>query len=77
NRISRTPAGHPEGYLEGFANLYRDIADALVLHQQGKPRPPELQLIPGINEGIAAMNFIEAVVSSSKSNSQWVPLNEQ
>ncbi|EPJ46626.1 MAG: oxidoreductase domain-containing protein [Osedax symbiont Rs2] len=77
NRISRTPAGHPEGYLEGFANLYRDIADALVLHKQGKMLPPELQLIPGIDEGIAAMSFIEAVVSSSKSNSQWVPLNEQ
>ena len=77
NRISRPPAGHPEGYLEGFANLYRDSADALVLHQQGKSLPPELQLIPGINEGIAAMNFIEAVVNSSKSNSQWVPLNEQ
>jgi len=77
NRISRTPAGHPEGYLEGFANLYRDIADALVLHKQGKMLPPELQLIPGIDEGIAAMNFIEAVVSSSQSNSQWVSLNEQ
>ena len=77
NRISRTPAGHPEGYLEGFANLYRDIADALVLHQQGKMLPPELQLIPGIDEGIAAMSFIEAVVSSSKNNSQWVLLNEQ
>lgn len=76
NRISRTPAGHPEGYLEGFANLYRDIADALILHQQGLPIPAELQLIPGIKEGVAGLQFIEAAVRSSKANSQWVTLND-
>lgn len=75
NRISRTPAGHPEGYLEGFANLYSDIADALTLHQQGLEIPEHLQLIPGIEEGISSMRFIEATVQSSRANSQWVVMD--
>ncbi|NQZ31782.1 MAG: Gfo/Idh/MocA family oxidoreductase [Oceanospirillaceae bacterium] len=75
NRVSRTPAGHPEGYLEGFANLYSDIADALILHNKGEPIPAELQLIPGIKEGVAGLQFVESVVESSKNNSQWVSLN--
>jgi len=76
NRISRTPAGHPEGYLEGFANLYRDIADALLLHKQGKAIPAHLQLVPGIKEGVAGLQFVESVVASAKANSQWVALND-
>lgn len=76
NRISRTPAGHPEGYLEGFANLYRDIADALLLHKEGLPIPAHLQLVPGIEEGISGLQFVESVVASSKANSQWVALND-
>jgi len=76
NRISRTPAGHPEGYLEGFANLYRDIADALLLHKEGKVIPAHLQLVPGIKEGVAGLQFVESVVASAKANSQWVALND-
>ncbi len=75
NRVSRTPAGHPEGYLEGFANLYTDIAQVLLLRKQGKPATAELALIPGIEEGLVAMKFVEAAVQSSQQNSQWTALS--
>lgn len=74
-RVTRTPGGHPEGYLEGFANIYSDIAEALLLIKSGQKLTDELSLIPGIDEGISGMKFIQSVIESSQSNSLWVPLN--
>jgi predicted dehydrogenase len=62
---TRVPPGHPEGYLEGFANLYHDIAVALSTNQL----PDHL---PGIDEGMAGMWFIHACIESAKKNSAWV-----
>ncbi len=68
--ISRTPAGHPEGYLEAFAVLYREFADALVAWKQGEKSPLPATL-PGIEAGVRGMRFIERTIESDKKKS-WV-----
>ncbi|WP_417682257.1 Gfo/Idh/MocA family protein [Roseibium sp.] len=67
----RIPPGHPEGYLEGFANLYREAADAIRAHQAGTPADT---LVPGIEDGLKGMRFIDACVRSSARNAAWVSL---
>lgn len=69
----RTPGGHPEGYLEGFANLYKDFADILQARAEGKSH--ELQAwVPDIATGVEGMRFINAVLTSSGANGAWTPL---
>jgi len=63
---TRTPTGHPEGYLEAFANLYRDFAAIL----RGEPAP----LLPGIDDGLRGMGFIASAVAASQSGAGWVDL---
>lgn len=72
-RGMRTPGGHPEGYLEGFANLYKDIADILVARQQGEAHFLQ-QWVPNIDTGLEGMRFIQAVLDSSKKDGAWTPL---
>jgi predicted dehydrogenase len=72
-RITRTPAGHPEGYLEGFANIYTEAADAIIAARQGVAPPPGL-LYPGAGEGVRGVAFVEACIASSKRNGAWVRL---
>ncbi len=68
---TRTPAGHPEGYLEAFANIYRNFALTLnALQNQEKPLPQYLDF-PGIEDGVRGMAFIENVVASGKSDLKW------
>src|SRR5436853_4262644 len=69
---SRTPAGHPEGYLEAFANLYRNFAFTVQAKKQGEEPKPEMLDFPGVDEGIRGMAFIENVVASSKSAQKWL-----
>ncbi len=71
---SRIPAGHPEGYLEGFANIYKDTADAIRAMQSGTARDDAMGLLPGLSQGLSGMNFIDACVRSSKDNASWVAL---
>ena len=70
-QASRVPAGHPEGYLEAFANIYSDAARAIRIRQAGEALPADL-LLPGIAEGMAGMRFIDACVRSSARNAAWV-----
>ena len=67
----RIPAGHPEGYLEAFANLYRNFALTLMAKNNGTPVRDEWTDYPGIEEGIRGMAFIENVIASGKSDSKW------
>jgi predicted dehydrogenase len=69
---TRIPPGHPEGYLEGFANLYKDAADVIRAHQAGKDVS---SLVPGIADGLAGVQFIDACVRSSAKNASWVKLD--
>ncbi len=61
---TRIPAGHPEGYLEAFAQLYRDLAEQITAQRSGRPPDPASLLVPGIAEGIRGMRFIAAAVAS-------------
>lgn len=72
-RISRIPAGHPEGYLEGFANIYSEAAIAIRAFQAGTAIPPEVHF-PTLEDGLEGMRFIEAAVKSSSANAIWVTL---
>ncbi len=68
--VARVPSGHPEGYLEAFAVLYREFADALIAWKQGSanPLPPTL---PGIQAGVRGMRFIERAIESHR-QSAWL-----
>lgn len=68
---SRTPGGHPEGYLEGFANIYVGAAQAIRAAQAGE-RADVLDLLPGLDAGMAGMRFIAAAIRSSRENAAWV-----
>jgi predicted dehydrogenase len=71
---SRVPAGHPEGYLEAFAQLYRDLAEQIHAHREGRACDPSCLLVPGIEEGVRGMRFITAAVASSRANTSWTEL---
>ncbi len=68
---SRIPAGHPEGYLEAFANIYRNFAFTLRARMQGQEPDPQYLDFPTIDDGIRGMAFIENAVASSKSSEKW------
>jgi len=68
---ARTPAGHPEGYLEAFANLYRNFALTLQAEMAGQQAPPEALDYPSLEEGIRGMAFIENVIASGHSDQKW------
>ncbi len=69
----RTPAGHPEGYLEAFANIYRNFALTLGCKIDGKTPTPEMLDFPGVEDGIRGMAFIDNVVASAQSDKKWTP----
>ena len=72
-RVTRVPPGHPEGYLEGFANIYSEVARAIKAKRQGR-KPDKDVAFPGIADGLAGMAFIEACVKSSAKNGRWMKL---
>lgn len=69
----RTPAGHPEGYLEAFANIYRNFALTLGCKMDGTTPTAEMLDFPGIEDGLRGMAFIDNVVASSQSDKKWTP----
>lgn len=72
-RASRLPAGHPEGFLEAFANIYRNVADTIRARQEGR-EPTELESdFPTVHDGARGVFFIETVVESSQSTQKWLP----
>ncbi len=72
-RVSRIPAGHPEGYLEGFANIYTEAARAIKAFREGKTADDVIY--PTIEDGVIGLAFIEACVASSKADGKWVRLD--
>jgi len=75
-RVTRVPPGHPEGYLEGFATIYAEAAQAIRAHRDGGA-PSGAMLTPTVEDGVKGVAFIEACVRSSGRNSAWVPLEAQ
>jgi predicted dehydrogenase len=70
-RMTRIPPGHPEGYLEGFANIYAEAARAIIAHRNGVAVDAAVQF-PGLQEGLEGVAFVDACVRSSKRNGAWV-----
>lgn len=74
---TRTPGGHPEGYLEAFANIYRNFASTLMAGMDGKEPSAEMLDFPGIEDGIRGMQFIDTVVKAGyDDNTKWVKFGE-
>lgn len=71
---TRTPAGHPEGYLEAFANLYRNFALCVRAKMSGEQPKPEWLDFPGVEDGVRGMLFIEKVIESGKSEQKWIAM---
>lgn len=69
---TRTPAGHPEGYLEAFANLYRNFACTLQALAAGTVPPDACLDFPGTREGVRGMAFIDSVIHSGQSDQKWI-----
>jgi len=72
-RVTRVPPGHPEGYLEGFATIYSEVARAIKARRAGR-KPDKHVTFPGIADGVAGMAFIEACLKSSSRNGRWTRL---
>ena len=70
----RTPPGHPEGYLEAFANIYKNFASHILAVEAGETPCDQVMDYPKIDDGIRGMAFIEAVVHSSAQGAAWTPL---
>ncbi len=69
---TRLPAGHPEGYLEAFANVYRNFARCLRARIEGKAVDPLYHDFPTVEDGVRGMQFINRVVESSASDQKWI-----
>ena len=72
-RMSRIPAGHPEGYLEGFANIYAEAARAIIARRDGTALDKAVTF-PGLKEGLEGVAFVDACVRSSGKNAAWTKL---
>ena len=73
-RMSRIPPGHPEGYLEGFANIYTEAADAIHAARTGGKAASEV-LYPTVQDGLKGVQFVSACVKSSADNASWTALD--
>ena len=71
SRATRIPAGHPEGYLEGFAQLYRDVAEQIQARGEQRAPDPLACWVPTVEDGARGMKFIQAVVESSRADGRW------
>jgi predicted dehydrogenase len=68
---TRVPPGHPEGYLEAFAQLYKDAALQIEALDEGRALPPESRLLTTVDDGVDGLRFIDAVLASSAADGQW------
>ena len=71
SRVSRIPSGHPEGYLEAFATIYTEAANAINAHKKGKAVDKAV-VYPTVDDGVKGVAFVEASVASSKKNGAWI-----
>ena len=70
-RVSRVPPGHPEGYLEGFATIYSEAAEAIRAKQAGN-EPSSGNIYPTVQDGLKGVQFVDACVRSSQRQGAWI-----
>ena len=73
-RVTRVPSDHPEGYLEGFANIYQEAARAIRAARRKGGKPSKEVIFPTVQDGVEGVAFVEACVKSSKKNGAWMKL---
>ena len=71
---TRVPSGHPEGYLEAFAQLYTDLAEQIRAKIEKREPSPDSLLVPGVEDGVEGVRFIQAVLESSRNGSSWTAI---
>jgi predicted dehydrogenase len=71
---TRLVAGLPEGFIEAFANLYKDYAGQIASRREGRPAEPLSLLAPTGEEGVEGLAFVEAVLRSGRGNGEWINL---
>lgn len=71
----RLPGGHPEGFFEAFANVYRSVFDAIIQHKSGQPVETRDTIYPNVYDGAEGMYFIQQSVASSQQNGAWLDMN--
>jgi predicted dehydrogenase len=72
---TRIPSGHPEGYLEAFAQLYSDLAEQITARQENRAPNPDSLLVPGVWDGVEGVRFINAALESSRNGSAWTAIS--
>jgi predicted dehydrogenase len=72
NLIKRKPPGHPEGYLEGFANIYSDFAKQILAFKDNQKPEKDILLVPSIEDGVKGVKFITTVVESGSNGGKWI-----
>ncbi len=75
-RATRLPSGHPEAFIEAFANIYCNFADTLRAHLVGAIPDPLFLDFPTAGDGLRGMTFLETVLASTKSDQKWMPIIE-
>lgn len=73
---TRVPAGHPEGYLEAFANIYRNFAKVIQAKLENRKPEAIYDDFPTVHDGVRGMKFIDAVIESGKHNSVWISIDD-
>jgi len=73
-RATRLPAGHPEGYLEAFAQIYADAAELVSAHIEGRTPDPLAAVVPQIMDGVRGVRFVEAAVASHRQDAAWLSI---
>ena len=71
---TRIPSGHPEGYFEAFAQLYTDLAEQITARLEDRQPDPLALLVPGVNDGVYGVRFVDAVLESARNGSEWTAL---
>jgi len=72
---TRIPSGHPEGYLEAFAQLYNDLADQIISRREKRAPNPLSLLVPTVEDGVEGVRFIKTALESSKNGSAWTTIS--
>lgn len=72
---TRVPSGHPEGYLEAFAQLYTDLAEQISARRENRKPNPDSLLVPGVEDGVEGVRFINAALESSHNGSAWAMIS--